>query len=436
MVSQPSAGRSLLYLLWAVVLCDPQWWVASFGPRFVLQIPTVMFAILALMALARGPRGWFPPFLSFIAFVALTLPFTYNEGFALLELKKLWIFYTLALGTLAFIRTPADALPILGMAFLYQNLWWALLGARHGLVAWHPTNGNYDGFGPLMVIGIPLSFYYGLAAKRTWPRRLGFFTAGLCLVALVSSFARGAVLGGACVLAWVWFRSPRKALTGAGIVIGLLAVLVATSSFLNDVDRGERAAGRTGTHRNFWAEMSTIGQANDPTGEDRKNLWRAAYAVFKANPIVGVGAGNFGPFAAAFFQVGDVADLGAHYAENPGQLYDRQLHSSYMEILSESGIIGVMIVLWIMIDFWRRNRRLRSAAFIQQWEGATNGQLELRPLALGLEAGMVAFWATGFFYNQFYDVNWFWSLVTINLLIYSLAKPRAAGSLLRHSRAR
>jgi hypothetical protein len=41
---------------------------------------------------------------------------------------------------------------------------------------------------------------------------------------------------------------------------------------------------------------------------------------------------------------------------------------------------------------------------------------------LGLECAMVGFLATGVFYNQIFNVHWFYSLIAINTLLYYHAR--------------
>jgi O-antigen ligase len=140
--------------------------------------------------------------------------------------------------------------------------------------------------------------------------------------------------------------------------------------------------------------------------------------VFRENPLLGVGAENFGPFAASYFRRGSVRGM---YADNPATLYDRKLHSSYFQILSEFGIAGSLLFLWLLVDFWKRNAALRTTPYRAAWYAATGGDYDLRWLALGLESGMVAFWSTAVFYNQLFTPG-LYALLTANALLHSRLK--------------
>jgi hypothetical protein len=74
-------------------------------------------------------------------------------------------------------------------------------------------------------------------------------------------------------------------------------------------------------------------------------------------------------------------------------------------------------------DFWVRNRALRRPDRVEAWATRTRQQLDLRYVSLALEAGMVGYLTTGYFYNQIFDVNWFYTLLTINVLLFHVTAP-------------
>jgi len=304
------------------------------------------------------------------------------------------------------------------MMFVYQYIWWDLHGALQGRVKWHPTNTNYDGFGPLMVLGLSTTVYFAMATKKKTLKTIALLTAGGCVLGFVSSFARGAILSAVAVIGWIWLRLPRKGVATLVIIgVGLIVVISASTLFSN-VRRGDAKG-------NFWEEMMTVGAEDDRTATDREVLWNLAQRVFYAHPLMGVGAENFGPFAAEYFKPGET---GGNYDENPERLYERDVHSSYFQVLSEYGIIGSSFFIWLLVDFWLKNRKQRDPARIAAWNADGSGKvLDLKQLSLGLEASMVGFLATAFFYNQVF-APWLYSILTINILLYLLSKPAASPS--------
>ena len=311
----------------------------------------------------------------------------------------------------AFAGNARRIVPILRAAFLWQFVWWVALGAYKGRVDWHPALANYDSYGPLMVIGIGSAYFFGLATNHKKERMLAFATSIGCIIGLVSSFARGAFLGGVAVLVWIWFRSKRKAATA--LVVGCSLVVVGVTAMLFE----GAARGDSGT--NWFVEMSTIG-SGDGTQTDREVLWALARRVWRDNPMIGVGAQNFGAYAAHY----EAGTTGGGYDANPGVLWGRQLHSTYFQILCEYGTIGSMIFIWMLADFFWRNAQLRKAAFQERWAATSGGALKLHQLSLAVETAMIGFLVTAMFYNQIFDVHWLYTLLTVNSILHVAANPR------------
>jgi hypothetical protein len=147
-----------------------------------------------------------------------------------------------------------------------------------------------------------------------------------------------------------------------------------------------------------------------------------SWRVFTERPVFGVGAGNFGIFA--FYHLPTDQMLGAYQA-NPGALYGRVLHNIWAQIFSEFGSVGMLAFVALLVDFWRRNKALRSAAFVAGWRNAAPEGPDLTAVSFGLEAAMVAFLITGVFYDQLF-VHWVYSLLTVNAVVHATAARVAA----------
>jgi O-antigen ligase len=405
-----------LYFVWLMLLFQPHWWIVSLGALWARRVPTLLLALLALLLLIRlKVREWYFPLLMLVLFAVLTTPFAVNPAYAKEPAKALLLYWLVAIATLSLVRTPRQAIPILLMLGVFQFAWWGALGAKNGLVSWHPVLGNYDDFGAAMVIGMACALGFGFAARSRPLRYFGFAVAAVCAAGVVSSFARGAFLAAAFVMAFMLYRSPNKRAAAAGVALAAGAVALAAMVLFGDA--GVRAEGKgTNTAHTFFAEIGTISRDfNAGTGADRRVLWRAAWEVFLQHPVLGVGAENFGPFAAGYFRPGTVGGI---YAKNPATLYDRKLHNGYFQSLSEFGTVGTLLFVLLVVDFWKRNGALRTQRYRAAWDAATGGRYDLRWLALGLESGMVAVCASAVFYNQLFE-PWLYVLLTANILLQS-----------------
>lgn len=390
-----------VFVLWIAVLFDPHYWLADHGLTFLPQVPKFIYLGLALMIISQMQRAvWYPPLLLFMAAALMASAFAENVGVAQDRVVKiLLLYYVLAIGSMTFIKSVGKTTLVLHL-FLWQFLWWSLHAAFRGSVSWHPTLANEDGFGPMMVLGLGYCFYFGMAAKKRGLRLMAFLLAGLSLIGVVSSFARGAVLAAGFLALYMWYRSGLRGQTFAAAALGLGIVgLSADVLFPGGA---------------FWKEMSTVSEGfGDATGLERWLLWRAAWQTFLSSPIFGVGAGNFGIFAGD--QLWLTTELKDYY--NQGHLWGKAVHSVYFQMLAEFGLAGTMAFVALLIDFWRRNAQLRSEPFVTAWWSATGQVFDLQMLSRALEAAMVGYLASGFFYDQLYE-HWFYTIVAVNALLH------------------
>lgn len=407
----------VLLALWVVLVTDFPWLFAAYGLSPILKLLPLLFLFLMVILAFQMPGRvawqrrfqWNAPFLLFVLSAAVTVPWAQNQGYARGGVQMYMLFWTFMVATMVMVDSPRRA-ELLVCLFGASFTWWGIWGAWRGGVPWHYGVSNHDGFGALMVIGVgSCAFLTAAAPKWTRFRFAMLATSAACMIGVVASFARGAFLAAATVAFLVWLRSEKK---GRGLLVGAAAIaLVIVAS--NILHPGE-----------FWAEIqSAFSDGTDQgTNQDRWILWGAGWEVFKERPLFGVGTRNFGPFAAQFFNVGDLPAGGYGYTGNPGMLYNRSLHNVYVQILCEQGIVGSIAFLWILANFWRRNAALRSREAERLWR-ARGGQYRIRMLALGLEAGMVGFLIPSLFYGLI-TMPWFYTIIALNLLLHSMVFGR------------
>ncbi len=403
-----------MYVVWAIVLFDPHRLLASVGPGIFARTMTFTFMALLVMIALEAPaalssrRGvWivFPLMGAFIANALVSSFFALNRGTAWENTQPFIIYYVLGVATFFFIKNARQLLPIIYMLCFYQFLWWEMNARASGVVWWHPTLVNPDGYGPLMVMGMALTYFFALSTSSKTMRWIAFLLSAGAVMGVVASFARGAFVGLVTVAGIIVLRSPKKGRTIVGFAIGGVIMLITASVLYPSGD--------------FWAEMQTIITVGNTggTGADRWALWSMAWQEYLERPILGVGPGNFGAFAVEFFSAGD--PITGQYVNNPGRQYDRQLHSLYFQILCEFGTVGIAIFAGLLFDFFRRNRRLRSPEALERWR-QTGIRLDLRALSIAIETAMIATLVTGVFYAAYTYMNWWYSLLIINMTLYGL----------------
>jgi putative inorganic carbon (hco3(-)) transporter len=413
--------QRLVYALWFIQLCAPHFMLAKdFGLTPMLRLPLVLIGCLVVSMLLAPQKGdWLIGPLMWVVMMAVTLPFAGNLEKAIPAFRLVISYYIVALGVMRAIRTPREAGQIIFMTCVGQFLWWGVLGLKDGAVPWHPTLANQDAFGPAMTIGVGPAYFYATACPPGWRRKLALATAAICVGGVISSFARGAVLCLLAVVAYIWYRSPKK-----GRAFGFIAGTALVASLAGIVVDGKT---RDPTSQsNIIDEVMTSFNANDPTGNDRKAIWAVARTVFFANPLFGAGTESFGAGALKLYQEGRLGAVAGAYSENPATLYDRAIHNLYYQILSEDGLVGVTIFLFILVQFWKKCRALMDPRAVAIWKAA-GGVEDIGKVALGMECGMVGFLSTGYFYNQLWD-GWLWFLVFTNALMYWIVFRRLTTS--------
>jgi O-Antigen ligase len=407
---RPSFSLFLVYTMWMLLLFQPEAFLASFGASPLKYAPTLLLPLLMGVVLVKANRScWYWPMMLLLISHTIILPFVTNRGYAMDPFRVVVYFYVLLMASLATIDSVQKVSFVLTM-YLIQFIWWAINGLPGGRVSWHSEFGNEDGFGPLMVVGMAFAGSYTMGGLKKGLRGGGLIAALLCTVGLVASTARGAFLSASVVLAALWFRSHRKSMMLACILLIGGSIFITSNILFSK-----------GT---FWAEMSSSFDGfDDPTGRDRGDLWWAGWEVFTRAPLIGVGPNNFGSYAAENFKFGDAPGF---YAD-PNHLYGRHLHNIFVQVLAEQGLCGVALFLFILVDFVRRNKQLRATEAIEYWEKAIGGHLDLRAVSLGLEGAMIGFLATGLFYNQLYN-NMFYSVIILNVILHSVTKPARTAS--------
>jgi O-antigen ligase len=391
--------------MWVLTLFDPGRFLdAQLGVDGVFsRVPTLLVPLFLLVVVSKWrSEALYWPFALFVLLHVLALPFVDNRGRAQISLECLYPYFLTYVGTISLVDTPRKLMPILVM-FVLGFAFYGVQVTSKGLVPWQ-TAMDENGFGALMVLGVAFAFPFARAARRPSVRALAWATAGLGIAGTVISFARGAFLALVAVAAFIWLLSPRKLTALLGGLAGVVVLLVVIQI---------KYPGGT-----FWQEISTVEDAaENREGQERWVINRMAFDVFKSHPLLGVGPNNFGPVAARTV----APDNRRSSYRNPGGLYGRTLHNDFLQVLVEGGIVGFVLYMWMMVDFFRRTRSLRRPSFVRPWRAAVRGQLELPMLAVALEAAMIAYVVTALVYPQLY-FHWFYSLVTL------------AGALVRVSR--
>jgi O-antigen ligase len=168
--------------------------------------------------------------------------------------------------------------------------------------------------------------------------------------------------------------------------------------------------------------METIKQGtSESTALDRIILWEIAWEQFKDNPILGVGPHNFGVRAPEYTTKNTMIRY-----PNIRTLWGRSLHNIYFQTLCEQGIVGVILFIVIIKNFFSKNKKIRqmlieirkAIPFQKDKNQLNNSEInQYIWFSYSLFFANIGYLIGGFFY-PIYEYEWFWHQLILNMLFF------------------
>jgi O-antigen ligase len=258
------------------------------------------------------------------------------------------------------------------------------------------TVGDANELAALLIPGLVLALVLGAVAKNAPLGRLAAFTAaGICIVGLFLTLSRGGLVGLGCALV-------------AGIVVGgrwrPAAALAALAIALTTVGYFSLVASPEQRQR-----VTTV-----EGGTGRTDIWTVGMRMVRAHPVEGVGLGNF-------------KNSSVHYLLEPGALTRSDLivdrprvaHNTFLQVLSELGIPGLVLFLAI-VGFSLR------AAFLAARLFDARGDLRMELLARGLLVSLIGLLAADFFLSANFSKQ-LWLLLGVCPALEVIARGEGLG---------
>lgn len=248
--------------------------------------------------------------------------------------------------------------------------------------------GNNE-IGLAMTMTVPLLYYLSRQARYAW-LRFGLIVA-MVLTALsaLGTQSRGAMLGMAGMLVFLWLKSPKK--LGLGL---LIAVATPTLLFLMP--------------ESWYARMSTIQTyEEDGSAMGRIAAWKFAFNL----ALQRFTGGGFGCFREELFN-----------ALSPELTDVHDSHSIYFGMLGHHGFPGLAIFLMLILCTWL------SASTVIRWARRDREMTWLRDLMAMTQVSLIGYLAAGAFLGmQYFD--YFYNLVLIVVSARVIMARQAAAKL-------
>lgn len=239
--------------------------------------------------------------------------------------------------------------------------------AQSGIVpdVFFPEHGSYSAY---------LSFYFAIAlaffiGSRNEIKRLKWFLAVLLLgCAVLLSFARAAWVGIIFLLLIMGMARWRDLMTfrtifKLGAVLLLLLFVMGSMGLLSSIEQHAR------TVTDVEENVSNL---------ERFHRWMVAINIFKDHPLLGIGTGTYEEVYPAY----KIRAL-----ETPISRMYAGVHSEYLTILSENGLVGFVAWMAMLVSLYVWGQRMYRRT----------GDVYVRSLILGVLGGFTTYLVHAFF---------------------------------------
>ncbi len=170
-----------------------------------------------------------------------------------------------------------------------------------------------------LVMVIPYVYYFIFKEKRNW---LLYILLLLFILHLIFTFTRASYISFfvSCILFFI--------LTGRRVSINRKVIIFLCILFFSRI---------------AFSDISTFERG---TIKSRFLIWNVTLKMIKENPLMGVGPGNF-VITYPYYAKGETKAL-----KGPSLLVD-SVHNDYLEVCAETGVVGLLLFLYLLFSFFR-----------------------------------------------------------------------------------
>lgn len=330
--------------------------------------------------------------LCFVALLAVYVLFAVNNFWAYQAFLTMALMVPLII-SLQILMNSRERLISLLWIFTFITVFVGAYGLMHG---GRGPGGNVLDENDLclfLVTFLPFVFFLLSQQKQPLKRYILFSMILLLVLSSVSTSSRGGFVGLLAMGTVYWWYSKNKFL----IIACAIMLVIAASLF----------GGET-----YRQDMSTVTNRNEGTAQIRLLSWGAAWRMFIDHPL-GVGGNNF-PVHFPDYQPPDFER----------SMWGRQAHSLWFTLISETGVVGILIYLAIIRLNFRDLKILRRQQLLSS--GKTEGRFYFQ-LSVALLASFAGFFASASFLSVLYYPE-FWYLTAIVVATKNLAENSLTNS--------
>jgi len=262
-----------------------------------------------------------------------------------------------------------------------------------------PFYNDHTAYGAIIALFLPVFTGFALTWKyKKSYRVLAFVALAILLIGIIFSYSRAAWISVAAALAvflLVRFRIRFYWLILA-LVVGIGFFFMFRFQFLDKLEKNKQDSST-----DFIEHVQSISNiSSDASNLERINRWAAALRMFKEKPIFGWGPGTYQFVYAPYQRSKEKTIISTNYGDMGNA------HSEYIGPMSESGILGMLTFLGIVVTVIYTGLRVHRRAQSK----------EVRLISLMIMLGLITYYIHGLM-NNFLDTDKasvpFWAFTAI-----------------------
>lgn len=241
-------------------------------------------------------------------------------------------------------------------------------------------------WGRILVAVLPLALYRVIDEKNWYTKLLALGISGVLLIGILNSYSRGAYLGLFVIGALIVIeRRPNFLSLFFSLAFVVILINILPSDYITRFQSLTPLSSDTSTA--IYQDSSFVGRSSE--------MLTGLY-MFASHPLVGVGAGNY-------------PTNYLHYAQIVGLEYraqQRDPHSLYIQVLSETGILGFLAFIGLIYSLFVGLHRVdKMIRYLPQLKS-------LIPWVNSMQISLAGYLTSSIFLHGAY-IRYFWILVVL-----------------------
>jgi putative inorganic carbon (HCO3(-)) transporter len=293
----------------------------------------------------------------------------------------------------------------------------------HSNMVMKPFYNDHTAYGAIIALFLPV--FTGLSLSRQFKRSyrvLAFIVLAILVTGIIFSYSRAAWISVAASLIVYFLVRLRIRFYWLllALVVGIGLFFMFQYQFIDKLEKNKQDSST-----DFMEHVQSISNiSSDASNLERINRWASAIRLFKERPFFGWGPGTYQFVYAPYQRSKEKTIISTNYGDMGNA------HSEYIGPMSESGILGMLsflgIVITVIITALRVYRRSENK--------------EVRLLSLMIMLGLISYYVHGLM-NNFLDTDkasvpfWGFTAILVAMDLYHSGKKKADSQVIEEPEA-